>query len=170
MDPFIGEIRLVGFNFVPHTWAFCNGQLIPIIQNTALFSILGTTYGGNGLNTFALPDLRGRTPMHPGQGAGLTARTLGQTGGETATVLDQSQMPAHVHGTAMVAQAAPATTGSPTAVRSLAVAGSPIYGPPPAQLVAMGDFAGGSVPHENRQPYVEMNFIIALQGVFPSIS
>jgi microcystin-dependent protein len=167
MDPFIGEIRLVSFNFAPHTWAFCNGLMMPIAQNTALFSILGTTYGGDGNTTYALPDMRGRAPMHPGLGAGLTNRSLGQTGGDNAAPLDQSNMPAHNHGP-MVALNSAATSGTPTAVRSLAVSSNAIYGAP-AQLVPMGDTAGGSAPHENRQPYMEMNFIIALQGVFPPL-
>ena len=165
MDPFIAEIRIVSFNFAPTTWAFCNGQLMPIAQNTALFSLLGTTYGGDGRVTYALPDMRSRTPMHPGEGQGLSPRTLGQTGGQTTEVLNQSHMPAHTHGP-MVAIDTPATTGMPSAVRGLAVSPTPIYGPP-AQLVPLGDVSGGSAPHENRQPYLDLNFIIALQGVFP---
>ena len=165
MDPFVAEIRLIGFSFAPNGWAFCNGQIIPISQNTALFSLLGTTFGGDGRSTFALPDLRGRTPMHPGAGVGLSPRTLGEVGGATTATVDQSQMPSHNHGPMRALNAA-ATSGTPTAVRSLAVSSNPIYGPA-AQLVPMGDAAGGSAPHENRQPYLDVNFIIALQGVFP---
>lgn len=167
MDPFIAEIRIVSFNFAPTAWAFCNGQLMPIAQNTALFALLGTTYGGDGKVTYALPDMRSRTPMHPGQGQGLSPRSLGASGGHTSEVLDQSHMPAHSHG-AMAAIDMPATAGAPSSVRSPAVSQTPVYGPP-AQLVPMGDSSGGSAPHENRQPYLDLNFIIALQGVFPPL-
>ncbi len=167
MDPFVAEIRLVGFNFAPIGWAFCSGQILPIGQNTALFSLIGTTYGGDGKTTFALPDLRGRATMHPGTGAGLTPRTLGEAAGESAAVLNQSQIPAHNHGPMRVINAQ-ATSATPTAVRSLAVSSKRIYGPGTAQLVPMGDTAGESAAHENRQPYLTLNFIIALQGVFPA--
>ena len=166
MDPFVAEIRLVGFNFAPVGWAFCNGQILLIQQNTALFSLLGTTYGGDGQTTYALP-LRNRTPMHPGTGPGLTTRTLGEAGGEATAVLNPSQIPAHNHGP-MPAQNAPGTSGTPTAVKSLAVSSNSIYGAGNAQLVPMGDTAGENLPHENRQPYLNLNFIIALQGVFPA--
>jgi microcystin-dependent protein len=168
MDPFVAEIRIVTFNFAPIAWAFCNGQLMPISQNTALFALLGTTYGGDGKSTFALPDMRSRTPMHPGQGLGLSPRALGASGGQTTEVLNQSHMPAHTHG-AMTAMDTAGTAGAPSAVRSLAVSPTPVYGPP-AQLVPMGDSNGGSAPHENRQPYLDLNFIIALQGVFPPVA
>jgi microcystin-dependent protein len=163
-DPFVAEIRIVAFTFAPTGWAFCNGQLMPISQNTALFSLLGTTYGGNGQSTFALPDLRGRSPMHPGQGQGLSSRSLGQSGGQADVTLAPSQIPAHNHGPLYVHDS-PGTSGTPSSGKSLAQSSKNIYGPA-TNLVAMGDTAGGE-SHENRQPFLGLNFIIALQGVFP---
>jgi len=165
-DPFVAEIKIFTGNFAPKGHAFCNGQLLPIVQNTALFSLLGTTYGGNGVTTFALPNLQGRAPLHPGQAPGLSQRVLGETGGSAAVALQSSEIPAHNHGPLHVHDA-PGTSGTPGVAKNLAKAPSNIYGPA-ANLVAMGDAIGGGAPHENRQPYLALNFIIALQGVFPA--
>jgi microcystin-dependent protein len=169
-NPFLGEIRVISFNFAPKGWALCNGQFLPINQNQALFSILGTTYGGNGQTTFALPDLRGRVPFHIGQGF-----TLGQRGGEASHTLTLSELPAHTHqakgsstpGTLVF----PATAGASGqhniwAVTSLA----PYAAAPAGQAMDPGCVSntGGSQPHENRQPYLTLNFMIALIGIFPS--
>lgn len=164
-DPFVAEIRMVGFNFAPKGWAFCNGQLMPLSQNTALFSLLGTTYGGDGQTTFALPDLQDRTPMHGGDGPGLTPRELGELGGDSAVTLAESEMPGHDH-SPLKAHASNATTGTPSSDVSLAVTTGRSYGPA-ADLEQMGGVMGGGQPHENRQPYLGLSFIIALQGVFP---
>jgi microcystin-dependent protein len=164
-EPFVAEIRMVGFNFPPRGWAFCNGQLLPISQNTALFSLLGTTYGGDGKSTFALPNLQNRVPMQPGQGPGLTLRDLGEVGGESSVTLTESEMPAHDH-RPLRAHASNANTGTPSSSVSLAVTPGLSYGPA-ADLEAMGGVVGGGQPHENRQPYLGLNFIIALQGIFP---
>ena len=171
-DPFVAEIRIFPFNFAPRGWAFCNGQILPISQNTALFSLLGTTYGGNGQSTFALPDMQGNAPMHPGQGPGLSLHDLGETGGsETVTLLD-SEMPVHSH--LVRASNQQGDVQQPTATTSLArpagalpyVPGSPV---PPLVNMAFQSLtpAGGSLPHNNMQPYLTLNFNIALQGVFP---
>jgi microcystin-dependent protein len=138
---------------------------MPISQNTALFSLVGTFYGGDGKSTFALPNLMGRAPMHHGQGPGLTARDIGETGGQSAVPLTVAEIPAHTHGPLRVHDT-PATTGTPSSTRSLARASKNIYGGA-TNLVAMGDSVGGSQPHDNRQPYLGLTFIIALQGVFP---
>lgn len=168
-DPFIGEIRLFGGNFAPQGWAFCNGQLLPISQNTALFSLLGTTYGGDGRTTFALPDLQGRAPLHPGQGPGLSPRDLGESGGSATVTLLASQIPTHTH--AVGASAADAGERSPAGQRfandvgsltSYAAPGSPA----PLAPSALGA-AGGSAAHNNVQPSLGLTFIIALQGIYP---
>jgi microcystin-dependent protein len=164
-DPFVAEVRIVTFNFAPVGWAFCNGQLMPISQNTALFSLVGTMYGGDGKSMFGLPDLRDRVVMGPGQGAGLTNRLLGESGGESAVTLHTAAMPAHSHGSVKAHDAA-AASGSP-GFGNLARANTSVYAPAD-NLVAMGDTAGGGLPHENRQPYLALNFIIALQGIFPA--
>ncbi len=170
-DPFVAEIRIYPFNFAPSGWAFCDGQLLPLSQNTALFSLLGTTYGGNGKSNFALPDLQGRAPMHPGQGPGLSLHDLGETGGSETTTLLESETPAHTH--AMQADAAdPADVQAPSASVALARSqGGNAYQTNTAGLVSMAATAlasaGGSQPHNNMQPYLTMNFCIALQGVFP---
>jgi microcystin-dependent protein len=173
MDPFVAEIRIFGFNFAPKGWAFCNGQLLPLSQNTALFSLLGTTYGGDGKSNFALPNMQGNAPMHPGQGPGLSLHDLGETGGSDTVTLLESEIPSHSHN--MMAANLPSDQAAPTPVRSLArsvnafayVAGS---SPTPA-LVQMSDSAiapaGGDQPHNNMMPYLTMNFCIALQGIFP---
>jgi microcystin-dependent protein len=174
-EPFIGEIRMFGGNFAPRGWAFCDGQLLSIAQNTALFSLLGTTYGGNGQTTFALPDLRGRVPMHWGAGPGLTPRTLGESSGSETVTLLSSQMPAHNH--AIGAHSGQGDTFSPEgAVNAAAVDASQqplnIYSSSvnatmAAQTVGV---AGGSQPHNNMQPFQCVSFIIALEGIFPSRS
>jgi microcystin-dependent protein len=167
-NPFIAEIRIFAGNFAPNGWAFCNGQLFPISQNTALFSLLGTTYGGNGTTNFALPDLRGCSPMHQGQGPGLTNRTLGEQGGEETVTLNVGQLPAHSH---PLTASTGASTNTPTN-SVLGQSAAKIYGPP-GNLVPMAGVAvlptptGNSLPHDNRQPYLALNFIIALQGIFP---
>ena len=169
-DPFVAEIRIFGFNFAPKGWATCDGQLLPLSQNTALFSLLGTTYGGDGKSTFALPNLADRAPMHPGQGPGLSLHDLGEEGGSSTVTLLESEMPNHTH----VARAiAPATANqddpSPN-VQLASVTGANIYAAPnnaaPLSLSAIAP-AGGSLPHNNLQPFLTMNFCIALQGVFP---
>jgi microcystin-dependent protein len=168
-DPFIGEIRAVGFNFAPQGWAMCNGQLLPIAQNTALFSLLGTYYGGNGQTTFALPDLRGRSPMHIGQGPGLTSRVLGEEGGAEGVTLTADQIPGHSH--ALNASAAKATEKTPTGQVN-AVTGPATYGSPEASPTTMSDQAigstGGGLAHENMPPFLAINYIIALTGIYPS--
>jgi len=168
-DPFVAEIRVFPFNFAPKGWAFCNGQLLPISQNTALFSLLGTTYGGDGKSTFALPDLMGSVPMHPGQGPGLSLYDLGQIGGSENVTLLQSEMPAHTHNL-MAASDDPAESNVATGF-ALARSEPNIYSvtlTPLAQLAfqALAP-AGGSLPHNNMMPYLTLNFCIALQGVFP---
>ena len=167
-EPFVAEIRMFPFNFAPTGWAFCDGQLLPISQNTALFSLCGTTYGGDGQSTFALPDLRDRTPMHPGDGPGLTSRALGEAGGSETVTLVGSEMPVHTH--ALQAVNAVGDTATPSGTALARSAGA--YQTDAAQnLVTMADAAlpaaGGSQPHENRQPYLVLNFCIALQGIFP---
>lgn len=169
MDPFVAEIRMVGFNFAPRGWAFCDGTLLPISQNTALFSLLGTTYGGDGRTNFALPDLRGRAPMHPGQGPGLSPCQLGQQSGDESVTLTLAQMPSHTHGAGGAGQGvhiSTASVGTPSAAVAPAQVTSNAYGPA-TSLVPMNDQAGGGLPHDNRQPYLCTPFIIALQGIFP---
>ena len=164
MDPFVGEIRVVGFNFAPSGWALCNGQLLPIAQNTALFSLLGTTYGGDGKSNFALPNLQGSAAMHPGQGRGLSMRYLGETGGNNTEILTQANMPTHNH--ALNAASGSATTGTPSVTNSLAAGTVNTYGAA-NNMVPMGEVVGGGQPHNNMQPYEVLNFVIALQGVYP---
>ena len=162
--PFLSEIKIVGFNFAPQGWAECNGQFLPINQNQALFSLLGTMYGGNGQTTFALPDFRGRVPIHVGSGF-----TQGQAGGQEFHTVTQSEMPAHNH--FVQASNATATTSAPGG-NLLGVNNIALYGPGGSNLTTLfpGTVSnvGGSQPHENRQPFLVLNFIIALIGVFPS--
>jgi len=171
MDPFVAEIRIFAFNFAPKGWAWCNGQLMPISQNTALFSLLGTTYGGDGKSTFALPDLQGAAPMHPGQGPGLSLHDLGETGGSETVTLLESEIPSHSH--SVMAVTTPGLLTAPAPDRGLARSqGGKAYVPgPPANLVPMAGQtlapAGGDQPHNNMQPYLTFYFNIALQGVFP---
>ena len=171
-DQFVGEIRIVPFNFAPVGWALCDGQLLAISQNTALFSLLGTYYGGDGRSTFALPNLQGSAPMNQGNGAGLTPRILGEVGGETAVTLLVSAMPSHTH-TAKNAAASNAGTPGPTVTFGGGGRGkAPAYAPASTQNAALlmqraVGIAGGNQPHNNMPPYLTLNFVIALQGIFP---
>ena len=169
-DPFVAEIRIFAFNFAPKGWAFCDGQILPLSQNTALFSLLGTTYGGDGKSTFALPNLQGSAPMHPGQGPGLSLHDLGEQGGSETVTLLQSEMPAHNH--ALDAAVNPALTKLPGPTVTIARArGSNAYLSTGVVSAQMADVAitpaGGDQPHNNLMPYLTLNFNIALQGVFP---
>ena len=171
-EPFIGGIIMFGGNFAPRSYAFCSGQLLSIAQNTALFSILGTTYGGNGQTTFALPDLRGRVPIHPGQGPGLSNYSLGQQAGTESNTLTTNNMPAHAHGYTIPANASDGTTTEPGNNTFL---GQPTQGNlyttgGPGVQMPGGNTAivGGSQPFSILQPYTCVNFIIALEGIFPS--
>jgi microcystin-dependent protein len=171
-DPFVAEIRIFPFNFAPRGWAFCDGQLMPISQNTALFSLLGTTYGGDGKSNFALPNMQGNAPMHPNQGPGLSPHSLGETGGSTTVTLLQTQMPAHTHFlTAHTQDPADTNVVSPNASLAASSNGTLYQDTQNATLavVAIGP-VGGSVPHNNLQPYLTLNFCIALQGVYPARS
>ena len=169
-DPFVAEIRIFPFNFPPTGWAFCNGQLLPISQNTALFALLGTVYGGDGKSTFGLPNLQGSAPLHPGQGQGLSLRDLGQIGGAEYITLLTSEMPVHSH---FVVAAAEAGEQNDPAGRALGVPiGNNMYNnqgsqPSTAMSFSAISIAGGSLPHNNMQPYLTLNFCIAMQGVFP---
>lgn len=168
MDPFVAEIRIFGFNFAPKGWAFCNGKLMAISQNTALFSLLGTTYGGDGRSTFALPDLQGRSPMFYGQGPGLSYRDIGEAAGEETITLLQSEIPAHSHTLNGVND-----SGLQSNPGGALPARANIYksNPGSVPLVQMNLSAvaptGNSQPHNNMQPYLTLNMCIALQGIFP---
>lgn len=159
-QPFLGEVKIISWNFAPRGWAFCNGQFLPINQNQALFSILGTTYGGNGQTTFALPNLQGRVPVYVGQGI-----TLGQAGGEQAHTLTQAEMPTHTHVPA--ANSGAASVGLP-AGNFWSATGSYAAQPNGTMNPAGTTATGGSQAHDNMSPYLVLNFIIALQGIFPS--
>jgi len=176
-EPFIAQITMFGGNFAPRGWALCDGQILPISQNQALFSLLGTVYGGDGRTTFGLPDLRGRAPMHKGNGPGLSQRNLGSKSGQESVVVTISTMPQHTHATndpALKATANPANTSDPTGA-ALAIA--PAYNDSELPAAPMRDGsvehplpgdAGGGQAHNNMQPYQVINFIIALTGIFPS--
>jgi microcystin-dependent protein len=170
-DPFVAEIRIFPFNFPPKGWAFCNGQLLPLSQNTALFSLLGTTYGGDGKSTFALPDLQGSAPMQPGQGQGLSLRDLGEMSGSESITLLVSEIPLHTHNILASVDPADAQIPSPNATLARS-SGGDAYTTTTSGLVQMAPQAlapaGGSLPHNNMQPYLTLNFCIALQGVFPA--
>lgn len=170
MDPFLGQIILFAGNFAPKGWALCNGQLLPISSNSALFAILGTTYGGDGRTTFGLPDLSGRTPIGAGQGPGLSARALGERGGTETVTLLTSNMPAHTH-LAMASNSATSDSPEGGFWAPASQGGNPISAFGSQGSVAMNSqavsVAGGSVPHSNMQPFLAMNYIIATQGVFP---
>jgi len=164
-EPFIAEIKIWALNFAPRGWAFCSGQLLPIAQNTALFSLVGTTYGGDGRTTLGLPNLSGRLPMHPGRGPGLANRRLGETLGAETASLTEAQMPAHSH----APQGFPTTeVANPTSTRGIGTA--PVYAAPgavvPMAANIIGD-QGGSQAHTNMQPFLSLNFCIALTGLYP---
>lgn len=170
-DPFVAEIRIFPFNFAPKGWAWCDGQLLPLSQNTALFSLLGTTYGGDGKSTFALPDLQGRAPMHPGQGPGLSLHDLGETGGSETVSLLESEIPSHSH--SLRANSDFADVQTPTPNRSLARSqnASAYQTTVNQNLTTLNPQtlspAGGDQPHNNMMPYLTCYFCIAMQGVFP---
>jgi microcystin-dependent protein len=168
MDPFVAEIRIFPFNFAPKGWAFCDGQILPLSQNTALFSLLGTTYGGDGKSNFALPDMQGNAPMHPGQGPGLSLHDLGETGGSETVSLLESEIPSHSH--SIQASAGDGFDQAPASSQLATGIGISAYAAP-GPLVALSDNAltpaGGDQPHNTMQPYLTLNFCIALQGVYP---
>ncbi|HJQ26448.1 MAG TPA: phage tail protein [Blastocatellia bacterium] len=169
MDPFVAEIRIFPFNFAPKGWAFCDGQILPLSQNTALFSLLGTTYGGDGKSNFALPNMQGNAPMHPGQGPGLSLHDLGETGGSDTVSLLESEIPSHSH--AWNASNSDGTDQTPVnELLAGGVGGISMYADP-ATVITLNDNtvapAGGDQPHNNMQPYLTLNFCIALQGVYP---
>jgi microcystin-dependent protein len=169
-DPFVAEIRIFPFNFAPKGWAFCDGQLLPISQNTALFSLLGTTYGGDGKSTFALPDLQGSVPVQPGQGQGLSLYDLGQMGGAENITLLESEIPLHTH--TVSASTSDGIEQSPVnSLLATGVGGITLYAAPGAATQLSPNalaLAGGSLPHNNMMPYLTLNFCIAMQGVFPA--
>ena len=169
-DPFVAEIRIFPFNFAPKGWAWCDGQLLPLSQNTALFALLGTTYGGDGKSTFALPDMQGNIPMHPGQGPGLSLHDLGEMGGSESVTLLESEIPAHTHAWRdHDLDLGELPTPGPT--RSLAQSANFSAYTAAAALTQMNfqalSIAGSSLPHNNMMPYLALNYCIALQGVFP---
>ncbi len=169
-EPFIAEIRMFAGTFAPLNWAFCEGQVLPVSQYTALFSLLGATYGGDGRNTFQLPNLQGRAPMHPGRGPGLTYRRLGELGGAETMALNESQIPSHTH--TMQATMAPAANKSPdNGSLTRVTTGGGLYQSDASNLEGMASEAlantGGGQSHNNMQPYLALNFIIALNGVYP---
>ncbi len=169
-DPFIGEIRLFGFNFAPRGWAQCNGQLLSISQNTALFSILGVTYGGDGRTTFGLPNLQGRSALSFGQGPGLSSRMLGQSGGEPAVTLINSEMPQHTHPAAASTNLGDQTTPANNVWATGAGGRGQNFYASGADVAMSGQAvgpAGGSQPHNNMPPYLALNFCICLEGVYP---
>ena len=182
MDVYLGTILMVGFNFAPQGWALCNGQLLSITQNNALFTLLGTTYGGDGQRTFGLPDLRGRVPIHMGNGNGLSQYVIGENGGVENVTLLTNQMPQHLHPVATPCSTAKGTAASPAnAVPAIAtgtdgrtVLDVSAYAPAATAGQTMAPvnsaLAGGNQPHANIQPFLTVNFIIALQGLFPSRS
>lgn len=174
-EPFIGEIRIFPYTFAPRSWAFCNGGLMSISQNTALFAIIGTTYGGDGRTTMGLPNLEGRAPMHPGRGPGLTTRRLGEAGGQSQVTLTQLEMPAHTHSITGIRRPGPNETPAPDLLPATDrdinvhqyIKNSSNLSPMAASALAS---AGDSQSHNNYQPYLAFRFCIALQGLFPSRS
>lgn len=168
-EPFLAEIRIFGGNFAPTGWAFCDGQLLPISTNTALFSLLGTTYGGDGRVTFGLPNLRGRAPMHPGNGPGLSPHSLGEMGGTSNVALTSSQIPVHTH-TMKHNKTVAGDSNSPAGklfAGSVVPVASVFSSSPPDTTIGSATAAGGGQPHNNMQPYLGLSFIIAMQGIFP---
>jgi microcystin-dependent protein len=170
VEPFVSEIRIFGFNFAPPGWALCNGQLLPLSQNTALFALLGTFYGGDGKSTFALPDLQGRAPMFWGSGAGLSSRGIGEEGGSDIVTLIESEMPAHLHQTRAASDPGDVSTAGPTTALARSN-GNNVWRVPDGNAHTLAPEAiaptGGDQPHNNLMPYLVMNFCIALQGAFP---
>jgi microcystin-dependent protein len=169
MDPFVAEIRIFGFNFPPKGWASCEGQLMPISQNTALFSLVGTVYGGDGKATFGLPDLQGSVPMHPGQGPGLANRFLGEMSGSPFITLLDSEMPSHSHN--LMASQSDSVSRIPTSRLPAGGVGVGAYAPlanTTTMALTAAVVSGGSLPHNNYMPTLVLNFCIALQGTFPS--
>lgn len=171
-DPFVAEIRMFSGNFAPSGWAMCDGQLLPISQNTALFSLLGTTYGGDGKSTFALPNLKGVAPLGAGDGQGLSPRSLGETGGVSSVTLTAANLPAHSHALNVSNKPATTTVANGSVLAKVTsptppfhAAGGPVKAMPAGVI---GASTGGSAPHNNEQPYLAVNFIIALQGIFPA--
>ena len=167
-DPFVAEIRIFPFNFAPRGWAWCDGQLLPLSQNTALFSLLGTTYGGNGMSNFALPDLQGRAAMQPGQGLGLSLRDLGESAGSETVTLLQSEIPVHSH--ALRASQQDATDRTIAGQLPATGIGMAMFAPEPGNVSLASSAlapAGGDQPHNNMMPYLTFYFCIALQGVYP---
>ena len=168
-EPFLAEIRIFAGNFAPRSWAFCDGQLLPIAQNTALFSLIGTTYGGDGRTTTALPNLQGRAPMHPGRGPGLTSRRLGEKVGAETVTLSEAQIPSHTH----TLEASSGTAGANTPANNSFASNLQAYHDA-SSLVQMSSEAvattGGGQSHSNMQPFLTLNYIIALQGLYPSRS
>ena len=168
-EPFIAEVRIFAGNFAPRGWAFCDGQLLPISPNTALFSLLGTTYGGNGQTTFGLPNLRGRAPMHPGQGPGLTPRSLGEQGGASTETLIQVELPSHTHAMKYNKTVA-GDSNSPAGklfAKSVVPIASVFSSSPPDTTIGPSTVVGSSQPHNNMQPYLGVSYIIAIQGIYP---
>ena len=168
-QPYVGEIRMFAGNFAPAGWMFCEGQLLPISENETLFQLIGTTYGGDGKSNFALPNMQGNAPMHPGQGPGLSLHDLGETGGTQFVTLLESEMPSHPHN--FMAANLPANSKTPSG-NSIARGSANTYLPPAGlPIVPMSDQAlaptGGDQPHNNMQPFLTLSFCIALQGVFP---
>lgn len=171
-EPFLAEVRIFAGNFAPRGWAFCDGQIISISQNTALFSLLGTTYGGNGQTTFGLPNLRGRAPMHPGQGPGLTQRSLGEQGGAFTETLTQAELPSHAHAM-KYNKTVSGDSNSPAGklfAKSVVPIASVFSSSPPDTTIGSLTAAGGSQPHNNMQPYLGVSYIIAMQGIYPQRS
>ena len=172
-SPFLAEIRIFTFNFAPKGWAFCDGQILPLSQNTALFSLLGTTYGGNGTSNFALPNLQGCAPLHFGQGAGLSLYNLGETGGSTTVTLLNSEIPTHTHSAACNSSAGGQMTpghnvwGTAKVGRQAENRYSSSAGTGPMMAPSALAAEGGGQPHNNLPPYLTLNFCIALQGVYP---
>lgn len=173
-NPFLAEIRIFSGNFAPKGWALCDGQLMPISQNTALFSLLGTTYGGNGTSNFALPNLQGSAPLQAGQGPGLSLRDLGETGGEQNVTLLETEIPAHSHGVQASSSGALPDPGGNAWASGLKGHPGVYAASSPGTNVQMNpaalSFTGGNLPHNNMPPYLCLTFIIALQGVFPARS
>jgi microcystin-dependent protein len=171
MDPFVAEVRIFPFSFAPSGWAFCNGQILPISQNAALFSLLGTYYGGNGQTTFGLPNLQGSVPLNAGQGPGLSLYALGEAGGSATVNLLQTQLPAHTHSVHARELPPPSSTPAPANNTVFARSGGGAAYTNAADFVALAATAitstGGNQPHNNLMPYLALNFCIALQGVFP---